>query len=100
LTIDNFIQAESRLDYYDVSGKKSTSELQKGQLFFTYCQVPIIYEISNSNRLKIMLKDGNERLSNELSLGLEWSEHLFGRTDIIDKIYVYINVNELFNSNI
>ena len=100
LTIDNFIQAVSRLDYYDVSGKKSTIELQKGQLFFTYCQVPIIYEISNSNRLKIMLKDGNERLSNELSLGLEWSEHLFGRTDIIDKIYVYINVNELFNSNI
>jgi len=47
-----------------------------------------------------MLKDGNERLSNELSLGLERSEHLFGRTDIIDKIYVYINVNELFNSNI
>ncbi len=87
---DEFLQEQQSFNYITVEGEEWTVEIGKGELVFTYCQVPIVYAISNEYRTVAKLKDGSEKSFGQLGLDKETSEHVFSRSGDVKVITVYI----------
>jgi hypothetical protein len=86
---DEFLTAPKTFNYVDVFKKEHSIPLEIGSLSFTYCQIPIIYTISEEESLKVTFKDGSTKILENLSLDTETSEYVFNRSGEV----VQINVN-------
>ena len=89
-----FLTEAKTFDYVDVNGNLKQLELGVGSLSFTYCQVPIIYQIADDNGIVVHENDDTTTI-NALSLDEAMSEKVFGRTDVIDKIVVNLKASML-----
>ena len=88
---NEFLTKEEQFDYITVNGQFDTVLLSHGTLAFTYCQVPIIYELDSEERLELYYSNGSIEKKNTLSLSETESMHVFNRTDAISMIKVYFN---------
>jgi len=87
----NEFTTEDRLFHYVTINKEhKTFEPAPGSLCFTVCQVPVIYCLSDVNRLEIEKKDGSLSKHDSLYLDAETSTQIFNRTGEITKIIVHI----------
>ncbi len=88
---DEFLKMEQTFDYVDVHLQHHQLSLEKDSLAFTYCQIPIVYQIAETDRLEIIGK--NEKITSIDSLRLDsmTSKKIFGRTGEIIRIMVYLN---------
>lgn len=87
----NEFTTEDRLFHYvNINKEHKTFEPALGSLCFTVCQVPVIYCLSNENRLEIEKKDGSLSKHDTLYLDAETSTQIFNRTGEVAKITVYI----------
>ncbi|MBT8189813.1 MAG: hypothetical protein KJO29_05250, partial [Bacteroidia bacterium] len=58
---------------------------------FTYCQVPVIYSVSNENQITVEFISGQTKTFNTLRLSNEISEKIFNRTGEVDHILVHVD---------
>jgi hypothetical protein len=77
-------------EYYDLKGEKCKINLQKGQLGFTYCQVPVIYTFSDKEQVTISFKNGVQKELLGSTLNKEISAKLFKRSGEVDRVEVSI----------
>ena len=87
---DEFTKQDRMFHYVTVNREHRTFAPAPGSLCFTFCQVPVIYCLSQENRLEIEKKDGTLSTNNSLYLDEETSTHLFNRSGEIAKITVYV----------
>ncbi len=92
---EEFLSEEKSIFFYDIFQKKQEIILQKNTLFFTICNVPVIYEISNEQSIEIFeentnLKNITSRKQNQLFLHQEDSKNIFDRNGKIKSIKVKI----------
>jgi hypothetical protein len=87
---DEFTKENRVFNYVNVNKEHKTFEPTPGSLCYTFCQVPIIYRLSDKNRLEIERKDGTITKADSLKLDVETSAEIFNRTDVIRKITVYV----------
>nr|MBP6447801.1 hypothetical protein [Saprospiraceae bacterium] len=90
-----FLSAPKSVSFVDINREKRSIELKNGQLFFTYCQVPVIYEIADKSHIEITFSNNNVFNVNSLSLGKSESSAIFGRKDEIRSIKVFVDKNIL-----
>jgi hypothetical protein len=81
--------------YYDVQGQWQEIPLDAESLAFSYCQVPIVYKLSDKKKLVVYLRDGTTLNFDELKLDAELSAKIFYRTAHIKQLMVSINKNHL-----
>ncbi|MFT5084057.1 MAG: hypothetical protein ACI9Y1_002109 [Lentisphaeria bacterium] len=86
-----FLSAPAALGYYDISGKKQTVELSAGQLAFTYCQIPVVYSLSNDTAITLYKKDGSKEALTTDSIDEATSMSIFDKRGDIIKIEVALN---------
>jgi hypothetical protein len=77
-------------NYYDVQGKSQHIPLEQNSLAFTYCQIPIIYRLSNESKIAIRFYDGDEQLINGNTIDRPSSESIFNREGKIARIDVWL----------
>ncbi|HAW03465.1 MAG TPA: hypothetical protein DCW83_02190, partial [Saprospirales bacterium] len=65
-------------------------QLEVGTLAFTYCQVPIMYKLSDKSGIKVEFSNQEILESASLILDTDTSNKLFKRTGEINLITVYI----------
>ncbi len=87
---NEFLSHPKTFDYTTVNSEKKLIKLNKDELCFTYCQVPVIYKIGAENSCVVTLNDGSKTTLSDLSLDLETSTKLFERTDEVLQINVTI----------
>ncbi|WP_411895887.1 hypothetical protein [Winogradskyella sp. A2] len=87
---DEFLSEAQTFNYITAEGIESSIEIGKGQLVFTFCQVPVIYSISNEYKTVATLNDGSERTFNQLSLDEAMSKEVFSRSGNVKIITVHI----------
>ena len=87
---EEFLTASKNFNYVDIKGNSKTLILDIDTLAFTYCQVPVIYKLSEENKLKVFYEDGKSYSINDLRLDKNNSNKLFKRTSEIKKIVVSI----------
>jgi hypothetical protein len=78
-------------EYFDLNGAEQQIALQKGQLGFTFCQVPVIYSTSNEDKISIALSNGERILITGHVIGNEMSTRIFQRTGAITRIDVWFS---------
>jgi hypothetical protein len=82
-----FLKEPAAWQYVDVQGRTLALALEAGELAFTFCQVPIIYELTNGEpRLVVTLAGGMEQATAGLSLDGDLSAALFERTGKVQLI--------------
>jgi hypothetical protein len=91
-----FLQEEETLRYLDVKNDWQAITVPKNGLGFTWCQVPVVYEISNGSPLiTLTLSDGKQITSSDLTLVGEHSSALFNRTGLIKQIHITLKSTQL-----
>jgi hypothetical protein len=85
-----FILANKTFTYYNIYGKERHVEILARSLAFTFCQVPVIYELADREALHIYYTDGKKVKLTGHKLNLEVSSHIFNRTGVIEKLWVYL----------
>ncbi|WP_335730393.1 hypothetical protein [Psychroserpens sp.] len=92
---DEFLENEKTYNYVDVNQNWKQIELDKGSLAFTYCQVPIVYNIGNEESIVVVNSDNSVSNINHLTLDREMSQSIFTRSSTIEKIIVNVNKSTL-----
>lgn len=85
---DEFLQASQIYNYVDVNQNSKQIALPKNALAFTYCQVPIIYVLSNKIGIKLIYESNDIEEVEALSLDKNISSKIFRRTGEINQIIV------------
>jgi hypothetical protein len=84
-----FITQETMFDFIDVNGQNQTIDLPPGSLAYTLCQVPIVYILSDDDRVEIAYANGHRQQLVGNRLDAEASRHVFCRDGHIERITVY-----------
>lgn len=94
-----FVSTEKTLRYLDVKNDWQETTVPKNGIGFTWCQVPVVYELSDgSPTLTLTLSNGKQITSSDLTLVGEYSHALFNRTGFIKQIYITLNTNQLLSA--
>ena len=90
LKISEFLTEKSTFSYVDVNQSMCKLDLNQNQLAFTYCQVPIVYELKDRDQ-GISISYANNKIEsiNGDSLSKEISADLFSRSGRIKEVKVY-----------
>ncbi|NNG08988.1 MAG: hypothetical protein HKM92_02375, partial [Arenibacter sp.] len=87
LSMDEFLTESTPFTFIDVDFKKQELNLEKDSLCFTYCQIPVVYKLSNKQGLRISFSDKTIE-SDELTVDEATSKAIFERTGDVKKIEV------------
>lgn len=90
-----FLTASKIVSYTDLRGQKQSLELSSGQLFFTFCQIPVIYELSDDNSIKLEFRNGDIQEISSNTLANIHSNSIFGRKGEIVGITVFVDQKKL-----
>jgi len=90
LRLEEFLESPKTFKYIDVNKEAKNVELEKDSLCFTYCQIPIIYKLSNKENLKVVLNQGAAIEFDTLELDSQTSKKVFERTGEISQIIVSV----------
>jgi len=90
-----FLTEAKAFDYIDIHSKQRQITLKAGSLCFTYCQVPIVYQLAQKNSLEVVRKNKKVKKSTTLNLDVATSKQLFERTGEVTQIIVKINETTL-----
>ncbi|WP_394240769.1 hypothetical protein [Vibrio astriarenae] len=94
---DEFLSKAATFVCQSIEGVERLYPLNRGQLAFTYCQVPFIYTAVQfgSESVKVTFSNGHSETLEHLVLTESLCEHLFSRSGLIDKVEVTIPSDKL-----
>ncbi len=90
LRIEEFLKTPKTFKYIDVNKEAKNIELEKDSLCFTYCQIPIVYKLSNKESLKVVFNQDTVLEFDILELDSQTSKKVFERTGEINQIIVSV----------
>ncbi|MDA3853062.1 MAG: hypothetical protein PF444_02295, partial [Bacteroidales bacterium] len=85
---EEFTISACAFSYFDLKGNERTLNIGEKQLAFTYCQVPIVYQNGEYNKIVILLNGGEVITLDGNTIDAVRSAMIFGRTNEIEKIEV------------
>lgn len=92
---EEFLTEEKTIEYFDVKSNTSSLKLPENSLFFTKCEVPVIYEISETESVEIFNEQCEAKIENSLTINQEDSANIFKRNGKISLIKVRIRKEQL-----
>ena len=95
LNKEELLKEAAEFQYVDVRKEDRKLSLQPDTLSFTFCQVPVIYQKADEDKIEVKLTDGKTREINSLNLDKNTSEKVFNRTGEIELITVYLKSERL-----
>ena len=90
---NEYLNEPQLVEYINAEGKECKVQLEKDSLFFTCCQVPVIYKKSNIKKLHVEFTDGSIKEFGLTQLDEETSNKIFNRTGEIKQIQVSITAH-------
>lgn len=88
---DEFIVKPRVFNYVDVNLESHSIPMEIGTVCFTFCQIPVLYIMSDKNRMTISKTDGTLVENDNLTVDSKISESIFHRTGDIKQITVHLN---------
>jgi hypothetical protein len=93
LRIVDLLQQATSVEYVEVNGNFQKMELPANSLFFTYGQVPVIYQLAEENAIEVEI-NGKIIRSENFVLSEDISQKIFGRTGEVTSIKVHLTRNQ------
>ncbi len=85
-----FIKTPKTFRYTDINNNIKNIELEVNSLCFTYCQIPIVYKLSEQEHLKILFDEDSILEYDNLEVDSQTTKKVFKRTGEISHIIVSI----------
>lgn len=85
---NEFVEERKTICYTDVNLQEKELTLEKNSLFFTYCQVPVVYKLTNKNSIQVFYSKEKSIEFDGLTLSSEISKQIFSRSGQPSKILV------------
>ena len=85
-----FLAEQKLFKYVDFTGATGEILLEANSLAFSYCQVPVIYKISDQSQIRVVFADGSDSISTSNALSVSESKMIFDRNGNIKCIEVDI----------
>lgn len=85
-----FLTAPCPFNYISLDNKTETISLLENTLAFTVCQVPVIYNLSDINKIEILTTDNQLVQLDGLTLDEAYSKLLFSRSGKVKQITVFL----------
>lgn len=89
---EEFLSNTTTFEYFNVHSEKKEITVEKNSICYTYCQIPIIYQIAENNYLEIKLNDDTNTVVSTLTIDEQTSNDIFNRTGKVISISVYIKI--------
>jgi hypothetical protein len=86
LRAGEFLPAPAVFTYFDLAGRVRKIRLKAGSLAFTYCQIPVVYQLAAKPSLTLKFKTGRTQQQDNLLLEEKISRAVFDRTGTIASI--------------
>ena len=90
-----FLNAPKVFKYVDVHKEKKEISLEANSLCFTYCQIPIVYQLAQKEGIALHLSNESTVKFEALNLDQKTSKNFFERNGKIEKLIVFINSSSL-----
>jgi hypothetical protein len=85
---DEFLKDPASFEYFDLNKHKEQLMLSEGSLAFLFCQVPIVYTLSESPGIQVQFNDGSSEKIEGNRLPASLSRKIFSRDGSIRSIQV------------
>ena len=92
---NEFLKEEKGIELINVNGRKQAIAIEKDALLFTYCQVPVMYIISDSEGVDIERTDGSKNSYSHFALNETDTALVLNRTGAVKLIKVHIQESRL-----
>ncbi len=92
---NEFIQEDKTFNYIDVNGSEKQLQLSSGMMAFTYCQIPVMYKLSDADQIHIVTKDHETTIIHGQTLSNDLSDLIFNRGGEITHLVVNVNETKL-----
>ncbi len=89
---EEFLTEPQKFEYVAINGKTKQISLNKGQLAFTYCSVPVIYSTSDKEKITVFYADSNTDEFEGNIMTQQVSSLVFKRTGKIDRLEVSVKM--------
>jgi hypothetical protein len=86
-----FLSEAGRFRYHPIHDESREIEYPASSLFFTLCQTPVVYTLSDQPHIVVSWTNGQQETINGLVLSRKISEEIFRRTGYIQKLEVFLN---------
>ncbi len=91
---EEFLNVSKTFDYITIGNENAQLHLSPGELCFTYCQVPVVYRISDKNSVEVNYGDETKSFDS-LSLDEHISTTVFSRSGEVKRITVSLREDYL-----
>lgn len=96
LRVVDLLKESATINYVDVHGQFNTMALAPHSLFFTFGQVPVVYQLAEEDKIVVSYNGQSIQIqSNHLDQDL--SQKIFGRTGEVTSITVYLTRSRFKN---
>ena len=92
---EELLNEATEFQYVDVQKENRNLSLQPESLSFTFCQVPVVYQKADKDKIEVKFSNGKTREFNSLNLDKDTSEEVFNRTGETELITVYLKSERL-----
>ena len=89
---EEFLKNDGTFNYYNVKNDKMEISVGKNSLAFTFCQIPIVYTISNENKIVVEKSEDEKIEFKGLKLDDQHSKSIFNRDGSIRRISVSVKI--------
>ncbi len=89
---EEFLAEAKTFEYHTITGERGQVLLKEGQLGFTYCQVPVIFSLSNKDSIAVLYSHGGVETISGKTLNQRISNMIFNRTGEIDRLEVCVTL--------
>lgn len=85
-----FLKSPKTFKYTNIKKETRVIQIDENSLCFTYCQIPIIYKISEQEAINVVYENDTDKKYQTLQLDVETSKKIFERTGEINRIVVFV----------
>ncbi|MCH8487128.1 MAG: hypothetical protein LAT75_09680 [Candidatus Cyclonatronum sp.] len=85
-----FTQGAHTFTFVDVNQQQAQIQVPAKALCFSYCQVPVLYCIAETDKVEVTLSAGRSEVSDGLRIGSAMSKLVFDRTGDVKQITVHL----------
>ncbi|MEZ4939569.1 MAG: hypothetical protein R3D58_01805 [Saprospiraceae bacterium] len=94
---NEFLTAPKTVAFFDVNGRQQQIELPENSLFFTCCQVPVVYAVAANESVAVFSANEQVYQSETLLLDREITHKILNRSGEIQRITVRLNPGRLLD---
>lgn len=85
---EEFLKESKDFVYTTINKEIETLNIEAKSVCFTYCQIPVIYNLGAKNGIQVIFNDGKIREFDSLQIDLKTSKKVFKREGEINRILV------------